>query len=83
MPFDLVRIYKALEGTDLFLVIGTSGQVYPAADFVQVVCGIGRACTIELNLEPSAVYKQFDVRRIGPATDIAPALVDELLQITS
>ena len=83
VPFDLDRIYQALEGADLFLAIGTSGQVYPAADFVQVVNAIGRACTIELNLEPSAVYKQFDMRRIGPATDTVPALVDGLLQITS
>ena len=82
VPFDLDRIYQALEGADLFLAIGTSGQVYLAADFVQVVNAIGRACTIELNLEPSAVYKQFDMRRIGPATDTVPALVDGLLQIT-
>lgn len=83
MPFDLDRIYQALEGADLFLAIGTSGQVYPAADFVQVVNQIGRACTIELNLEPSAVHKQFDMRRIGPATDVVPTLVDELLKLPS
>ncbi|MEL6963494.1 MAG: Sir2 family NAD+-dependent deacetylase [Pseudomonadota bacterium] len=83
MPLDLDRIYKALEGVDLFLAIGTSGQVYPAAGFVQAVNEIGHACTIELNLEPSTIYQQFDMRRIGPATDTVPALVDELLQISS
>lgn len=83
MPFDLDRIYSALEGADLFLAIGTSGQVYPAAGFVQAVNEIGRAHTIELNLEPSAVHGQFDEQRIGPATNVVPALVDELLSIVA
>ncbi len=83
MPLDLDRIYEALKGADLFLAIGTSGQVYPAAGFVQAVNEIGRACTIELNLEPSAVHGQFDEQRTGQATDVVPALVDELFQITS
>ena len=83
MPLDLDRIYEALEGADLFLAIGTSGQVYPAAGFVQAVNEIGRAYTIELNLEPSAVHGQFDEQRTGQATDTVPALVDELIQITS
>lgn len=83
MPLDLDRIYEALKFADLFLAIGTSGQVYPAAGFVQAVNEIGRACTIELNLEPSAVYGQFDEQRSGQATDVVPALVDELLRITS
>ena len=83
MPLDLDRIYKALQDADLFLAIGTSGQVYPAAGFVQAVNEIGRACTVELNLEPSAIDQQFDMRRIGPATNTVPALVDELLHISS
>ena len=80
MPFELDRIYQALETADLFMAIGTSGQVYPAAGFVQAVREAGRALTIELNLEPSAVHGQFDQRRIGPATDVVPTLVRELLQ---
>ena len=83
MPFDLDRIYGSLEGADLFLAIGTSGQVYPAAGFVKAVNDIGRARTIELNLEPSAVYGQFDEQRIGKATDVVPALVDELLSMNA
>lgn len=79
MPLGLDRIYQALEQADLFLAIGTSGQVYPAAGFVQAVREIGRARTIELNLEPSAVHGQFDEQRIGAATDVVPALVTELL----
>ena len=45
--------------------------------------GNGRARTIELNLEPSAVHGQFDEQRTGQATDVVPALVDDLLRITS
>lgn len=81
MPLELDRIYQALENADFFLAIGTSGQVYPAAGFVQAISDIGRAKTIELNLEPSAVHGQFDEQRIGPATKVVPALVDELLRI--
>jgi len=81
MPLELDRIYRALEGADLFLAIGTSGQVYPAAGFVQAINDIGRARTIELNLEPSAVHGQFDEQRIGKATEVVPTLVEELLRI--
>ncbi|MEM8949317.1 MAG: Sir2 family NAD+-dependent deacetylase [Pseudomonadota bacterium] len=83
MPLELDRIYTVLEGADLFLAIGTSGQVYPATGFVQAVNEIGRARSIELNLEPSAVHGQFDEQRIGPATETVPKLVDELLRIGS
>ncbi len=79
MPLELDLVYQALEGVDLFLAIGTSGQVYPAAGFVQAVREIGRARTMELNLEPSAVHGQFDEQRIGVATEVVPALVNELL----
>ncbi len=79
MPLALDRIERALIEADLFLAIGTSGQVYPAAGFVQTVTDLGRAETIELNLEPSAVHGQFDQQRLGKATDVVPALVDELL----
>ena len=83
MPMGLERIYQALENADLFLAIGTSGQVHPAAGFVQTINDIGRARTIELNLEPSAVHGLFDEQRIGRATDVVPTLVDELLNIKS
>src|SRR3546814_14462854 len=53
MPLYMERIYAALEGCDLFLSIGTSGLVYPAAGFVSEVRRTGRAHTVELNLERS------------------------------
>jgi NAD-dependent deacetylase len=79
MPLELDRIYGALAACELFMAIGTSGQVYPAAGFVEAVRGHGRAHTVELNLEPSAVEAGFAERRLGPATEVVPAYVDELL----
>ena len=80
MPLALDAIYGALESCALFVAIGTSGQVYPAAGFVEAVRRAGRAHTIELNLEPSAVGSKFVEQRHGPAAALVPALVDELLQ---
>jgi NAD-dependent deacetylase len=77
MPFELERIFAALERCGLFMAVGTSGNVYPAAGFVQAVGG--NCVTAELNLEPSLNAAAFDVRRYGPATETVPAFVDELL----
>ena len=77
MPLAMDRIFEALERCDLFLAIGTSGHVYPAAGFVGAV-GPG-ARTVELNLEPSLVANAFQEARLGKATDLVPAFVDELL----
>jgi NAD-dependent deacetylase len=77
MPLEMDRIYQALDRCDLFLAIGTSGHVYPAAGFVGAV-GPG-ARTLELNLEPSLVASAFQEARTGKATDLVPAFVDELL----
>jgi NAD-dependent deacetylase len=79
MPLELDAIDAALRHCDLFVAIGTSGQVYPAAGFVETVRLAGRARTIEVNLEPSAVSPRFHEHRIGPAATLVPALVDELL----
>ena len=79
MPLALDEIYTALARCDLFLSIGTSGQVYPAAGFVAEVRRQGRAHTIELNLEPSAVNSDFAEHRQGPASQTVPGLVEELL----
>ncbi len=76
-PMEMERIEAALAGCDLFLAVGTSAQVYPAAGFVELVRG--RARTVELNLEPSAASHLFDERRHGPATEVVPAFVAELL----
>ena len=79
MPLDLDAIHEALAACELFLSIGTSGQVHPAAGFVEVVRSHGRARTVELNLEPSEVSMQFDERRHGPAGEVVPRYVAELL----
>ena len=79
MPYDMDRIDGALQRCDLFVSIGTSGAVYPAAGFVQTAryCG---ASTIEINLEPSLGGFLFEEARTGPAGELVPAWVDELLQ---
>jgi NAD-dependent deacetylase len=79
MPLELDAIYAALAACDLFIAIGTSGQVYPAAGFADEVRRHGRAHTVELNLEPSAVDSLFAERRHGPASEVVPRYVAELL----
>lgn len=78
MPYHMEQIYRALSEAFLFVAIGTSGNVYPAAGFVSEARGAG-ARTLELNLEPSSVAGQFDEARLGPATKTVPAWVDEVL----
>ena len=72
------RIEDALRACDLFVSIGTSGAVYPAAGFVQTASYCG-ARTLEMNLEPSQGSLFFDESRIGPAGELVPAWVEELL----
>lgn len=78
MPLSMELIYDHLRDADLFIAIGTSGKVYPAAGFVQEANQFG-ADTIEINLESSDVESQFTVIRRGKATDLVPELVEELL----
>lgn len=78
MPYFMDHIFDHLMTADIFAAIGTSGQVYPAAGFVQEAAAAG-ARTVELNLAPSAVVSQFDDTRFGPATRTVPAWVTELL----
>jgi NAD-dependent deacetylase len=78
IPYDLDRIFVALETADLFVSIGTSGAVYPAAGFVRAAAAYG-ARTLELNLVPSEGSHLFDEARHGPAGTIVPAWADELL----
>lgn len=80
MPLHMEEIYARLEGCDLFLSIGTSGQVYPAAGFVAELRRARRAHTVELNLDPSEGYSLFAEALYGPATEIVPAYVDSLLR---
>jgi NAD-dependent deacetylase len=79
MPLALDTIDAALTRCRLFLAVGTSGQVYPAAGFVEAVRRQARAHTVELNLEPSAVSSLFAEQRFGPASETVPRLVEELL----
>ncbi|MEM9110444.1 MAG: Sir2 family NAD+-dependent deacetylase [Planctomycetota bacterium] len=79
MPFDMHRIRDKLIRCDLFISIGTSGNVYPAAGFVAEVRDAGQAHTIEVNLEPSEGTGYFAEHRHGPAGERVPELVDELL----
>lgn len=78
MPLEMERIYRALRDCDLFVSIGTSGNVYPAAGFV-AEAGHHGAQTIELNLEPSQGASLFDKAQYGPATQLVPALVADIL----
>lgn len=79
MPMELDRIVQHLEQCDLFLAIGTSGQVYPAAGFVDVARRAG-AHTVELNLERTGVADEFDESITGPAGETVPRFIDGLLR---
>src|SRR4051812_8782461 len=79
MPMAMDRIEAALERCGLFLSIGTSGTVYPAAGFVEAARLTG-ARTVELNLERSFGHPFFGEGRYGPASSLVPAFVAELLQ---
>jgi NAD-dependent deacetylase len=78
MPYEMDRIEEALRRCDLFVSIGTSGAVYPAAGFVQTAryCG---ARTLEMNLEPSLGSVFFEESRTGPASELVPEWVNEVL----
>lgn len=78
MPLFMDEIYEALAEADLFVAIGTSGAVYPAAGFVSAArsAGIG---TVEINLEPSDNASMFDAVRYGKASEAVPAWVTQLV----
>lgn len=78
MPYRMGEIYAAIARADLFVSIGTSGAVYPAAGFVQEANSAG-ARTLELNLEESLGSRNFAETRLGPASQLVPAWVEEIL----
>jgi len=78
MPYGMERIDRALMDADLFVSIGTSGNVYPAAGFVQTARYVG-ARTLEMNLEPSLGSYLFDESRTGKAGDLVPSWVKEMM----
>jgi len=71
---------SALAQCDLFVAVGTSGAVFPAAGFVDLARDSG-AKTLELNLEPGDRTGAFDTGREGPASVLVPAWVDEVLSV--
>lgn len=77
MPLEMERIEAALEACDLFVSIGTSGAVHPAAGFVQAARHAG-ARTVEINLEPTHGARLFDEGVYGPATQAVPGFFDSL-----
>ena len=78
MPYRMDEIYAAVRGADLFVSIGTSGAVYPAAGLIRDARA-GGAATLELNLEPSQGSTWFDETRLGRASELVPAWVAEIL----
>jgi NAD-dependent deacetylase len=79
VPYEMDRIAEHIDRADLFVSIGTSGAVYPAAGFVQYAARRG-ARTLELNLQPSEGTHLFDEARQGPAGLLVPEWVDQLLR---
>lgn len=82
MPLGLDIIYHHLSQADLFIAIGTSGTVYPAAGFVEEAKSVS-AHTVEVNLETSEIQSHFDKIEQGKATQVVPRLVDDLLSAKS
>lgn len=78
-PLQLPDVYSRLQRCELFIAIGTSGQVYPAAGFVQATPANCRR--IELNLDETPASLQFHEQRRGPASELVPALVHQLRQL--
>lgn len=78
MPYGMDDIYARLSVCDLFVSIGTSGEVYPAAGFV-MEAGMAGAHTIELNLEPSANAQGFREGRYGPASQVVDEWVTDVI----
>lgn len=81
MPMEMDRIVAHLERCDLFLSVGTSGHVYPAAGFVDIAAGAG-ARTVEINLERTGIASAFSESITGPASETVPGFVDQLLDNT-
>ncbi|MEM6374296.1 MAG: NAD-dependent deacylase [Pseudomonadota bacterium] len=78
IPYHMDRIEAALGRADIFAAIGTSGNVYPAAGFVQLATHVG-AKTVEMNLDPSETVAQFDETRPGKASQTVPEWVEHVL----
>ena len=80
IPLQMEEIYNAISQADYFISIGTSGNVYPAAGFVQIANQVG-AKTIELNLEPSLGKNLFQTKIYGPASKVVPEFIENLYKL--
>ncbi|WP_262693811.1 NAD-dependent deacylase [Kordiimonas aquimaris] len=80
IPFYMDEIEDLLYKCDLFVSVGTSGTVYPAAGFVNAINAYGRAHTAEINLEPSEGISNFAEARHGKAGDLLPVFVEEIIR---
>ena len=79
MPFFMNEIQYALNKADVFISIGTSGNVYPAAGFIAQIRDLGQTLSVELNMEPSEGSHMFERSHRGLATKIVPKFVDQIL----
>lgn len=79
MPYYIEEITRALETVDIFICIGTSGVVYPAAGFARLAAEKGASRLIEINLEPTGISGYFTEQHHGLASLEVPRLVEELL----
>jgi NAD-dependent deacetylase len=79
MPFEMDKIYQELEKCDLFVAIGTSGHVYPAAGFVETAAHT-QAHTVEINVEPGLQASSFNEQIIGVASTAVPNFLSTLLK---
>ncbi len=78
-PFMMDNIHEALAKCGLFISIGTSGNVYPASGFVTLIRDVGKAQAVEVNLEPSEGATLFHDAAYGPATEMVPKIVEQIL----
>lgn len=79
MPLHMDLIYRMLSTCDLFISIGTSGNVYPAAGFVREARNNGKAHTVEINMEPSLGHSSFHEHIYGPATQTVPQYIQQIM----
>lgn len=79
VPYHMEAIQEALSRCDLFIAIGTSGNVYPAAGFVSLANQVG-AHTVEINLEPSLTQSRFKEKLYGKAGEVLPNYIQQLLE---
>lgn len=79
MPFEMEAIMNALKSADLFLCIGTSGVVYPAAGFAREAARNPACRLVEFNIESTEISRQFRERVVGPVSVELPKFVEQLL----